>query len=299
MSGRGSGYHSPMMNASQISDASDAPHHPIWEAVSSPMRSIEVRAWLRKPENRELALSWRGRQGETMLHWGAMADLGLMVDLAGVGLDVNALDGALMSPADWLLERLWMTHVEKVGGLTNLNLRKIRIMTDDLLSALWRQGGRVHGFKPPMPLEEFAVRQGLWQVLATWADTQGPQEGVPSFPMHAWPLAPAEEGRRNFLRLWQQHSPVDTQDEKGCTPLFVAIQERLKPDLPARASLDLDAAIDELLEAGANPDMENDEGNTPFSQLLSASVDPILVENLERRLLSARPGESEAGLDLG
>lgn len=273
--------------------------HPIWEAVASPMRSIEVRAWLKNPENRRLALAWRGKQGETMMHWGAMADFGLMLDLIGIGMDVNALDAASMSPADWLLERLWMTSMEKVGSLTNLNLKKIRIMTDDLLSALWRQGGRVHSFQPPLPLQEFAVRQGLWQTLATWEDTERPKDSSASFPLHAWPLAPAEEGRRNFLHSWIEKAPVDAQDGQGRTPLFMAIQARLDPDLPPRASLDLDAAIDELLEAGANPDMESHDGKTPFSLLLSSSTDSTLIENLEYRLLSSRPKEDETGLKLG
>lgn len=251
------------------------------------MRSVEVRAWLKKPENQSLALSWRGQHGETMLHWGALSDFGLLLDLAGLGLDVNARDHADMTPSDWLLERLWMTHMEGVGKLTNLNLRKVRIMTDDLLSALWRQGGRLHAFQPPVPIEEFAVRQGLWQSLATWGDTEAPRDTRQSFPLHAWPLAPAEKGRQDFLAKWMEHACVDVRDNEGRTPLFVAIQARLDPDLTPRAALDLDAAIDELLQAGAHPEVEVQVGQTPLSLLLSSTASPILVENLERRLLAA------------
>lgn len=272
--------------------------HPIWQALLSPARSVEVRAWLTRPENAQHALSWRGPRGETMLHWGAMSDLGLMVDLLGIGLDPNALDGSGRSPVDWLCERLWMTHMEGVGDLTRLSLKKLRVMTDDLLSALWRQGGR--------PADELAhvgalaVQTGLWQTLETLRDLNGNAyflDWPQGTALHVWPKAPAEQGRDDFLSAWiKEGMGVDLVDGEGKTPLFVAVQERLRPEISSRQSLDLDAAIDALLERGANPNAETSSGESALSVLLTSGAPAVLVEHLGGRLESAV--KHEGGLSL-
>lgn len=263
--------------------------HPIWEAVLSPARSVEVRAWLRSPENARQAVSWRGPRGETMLHWGGMADLGLMIDLIGAGIDPNTLDGTGRTPADWLAERLWMTHMEGVGSLTKLNLKKLRVMTDDLLSALWRQGGRTT--EPGVHLGELAVRTGLWQTLETWRDMDGLkswQDWPVGTALHAWPLAPAEQGREDFLKKWLESGfGVDVRDAQNQTPLHVAVRARLDPSLSARDALDLDAAIDSLLAHGANPNAEAAGGHSPLSLLLTSQAPSVVIEHLGARLEGA------------
>lgn len=265
--------------------------HPIWHALLSPARSVEVRAWLRNQDNARQAVQWRGPRGESMLHWGAMSDLGLMIDLIGAGLNPNVLDAAGRTPADWLCERLWMTHEEGIGNLTNLNLKKLRVMTDDLLSALWRQGGRVEDSS--IHLGVLAVKTGLWQTLETRRDLEG-DEFWKHWPtgsaLHAWPLAPAEQGREDFLARWLATGEgVDPVDEEGRTPLFLAVQARLSPDLASRKALDMDAAIDALLSHGANPNLETQAGESPLSLLLVADAPPAVVEHLGSRLEKAVP----------
>ena len=265
--------------------------HPIWHALLSPARSVEVRAWLRSQDNAQQAVQWRGPRGESMLHWGAMSDLGLMIDLIGTGLGPNVLDAAGRTPADWLCERLWMTHEEGIGNLTNLSLKKLRVMTDDLLSALWRQGGRVEDFS--IHLGVLAVKTGLWQTLETRLDLEGEEfwkDWPTGGPLHVWPLSPAEQGREDFLDRWLATGKgVDPVDDEGRTPLFLAVQARLAPDLTSRKALDLDAAIDALLSHGANPNLETQAGESPLSLLLVADAPPAVVEHLGARLEKAVP----------
>ena len=262
--------------------------HPIWQAMLSPHRSVEVRAWLRQPDNAKAALAWRGPRGESMLHWAVMADMGLMLDLMSLGLRANDQDARGHTPADWLVERLWMTHREGLGQLTVLNLRKLRIQTDDLLSALWRAGGRpgATGRDPRI----LAMETGLWQVMATWQDVEGDWART-DWPcgttLHAWPLAPLEQGRSDYLASWIADRSVDVEDAAGRTPLFLAVASRLAcPD--ARKAVDLDAAIDALLAAGANPEHLAHDGQTPLSLTLStAAADKHVAELLATRMDAA------------
>ena len=270
--------------------------HPIWEAVLSPARSVEVRAWLSKETNRSTALALRGPQGETLLHWAALSDLGLMLDLIALGMDVNVLDGAGRGPVDWQFERLWATHVEGVGNLTYYNRQKLRLLTDDLLSALWRQGGRSQSNM--LDTRALAMRCGLWKTLAAWVDLEGPTralrdwehpvEGV-SHALHHWPLAPADKGRSDLLAAWQSQGwPLDEPNGKGVSALWVAVEARLTAE--GNRALALDAAIDELVEKGASVNFQGPAG-VVLSQLpLLSQADPEVIEALEERL---RPIDQE------
>lgn len=260
--------------------------HPIWSALLSPPRAVEVRAWLSKNPNREVAKALRGAHGETMLHWAAMADMGLLLDLVAAGLDINAKDGSGRTPADWLLERLWMTHEEGVGNLTALNLRKLRLQTDDLLSVVWGQGGRPEN--TPFDYRGLAVRTGLWQVVAAWADRDGVEIAWKNWGggqtlLHHWPLGPAETGRDTLLDLWLKAGlPIDQRDDRGRTALWVATFARLKASVKTAAGLD--AAIDVLLEKGADPASVDAQGRSPLSLPLTEGAEEVLLENLTLRL---------------
>lgn len=262
--------------------------HPVWQALLSPHRSVEVRAWLRQAENARMARDWRGPRGESMLHWAAMADMGLMFDLMGLGLGANTPDANGHTAVDWLVERLWMTHREGLGQLTALNRRKLRIQTDDLLSALWRAGGRPGpGGRDP---RELAMEAGLWQVLATWKDLEGGwawRDWPCGTALHAWPRAPLEQGRSDYLASWVQSRGVDLEDAQGRTPLFVAVAARLSSPGALKA-VDLDAAIDALLDAGADPQHPSRDGGTPLALTLSmAPDDPAIAEHLALRMDAA------------
>lgn len=263
--------------------------HPIWDAVLSPARSVEVRAWLSKEANHQAARELRGPQGETLLHWAALSDLGLMLDLVGLGLDVNALDQSGRGPMDWQFERLWATHVENVGGLTHYNRQKLRLLTDDLLSALWRQGGRPQS--DMLATRSLAVRCGLWQTLSTWVDLDGPEvlrdwyhpgEGT-THAIHHWPLAPADKGRQDLLELWvNQGWSLDEPNPQGHSALWVAVQERLGAQ--GFQALSLDAAIEALVNAGANVRFEGPNGICLQQLPLLSAAAPEVAQAIEVRL---------------
>ena len=265
--------------------------HSIWEAVLSPARSVEVRAWLTKEANRQEALRLRGPQGETMLHWAALSDLGLMLDLIGLGLDPNTVDESGRAALDWQFERLWATHEEGVGNLTYFNQQKIRLLTDDLAAVLWRQGGRPQSAM--LDIRALAVCHGLWKVLATWVDLEGPEQALRNWfnpaggradALHYWPLAPADTGREELLASWKaQGWSVDETTSDGETPLWIAVKKRL--GATGNRALGLDLAIDELLEAGANVDHVGPSGVSVsllplLSKATSETVD-LLTEKLQ------------------
>lgn len=267
--------------------------NPIWDAVLSPARSVEVRAWLSKEANHQTARDLRGPQGETLLHWAALSDLGLMLDLVGLGVDVNAVDQSGRSPMDWQFERLWATHVENVGNLTHYNRQKLRLVTDDLLSTLWRQGGRPQS--DMLEIRGLAVRCGLWKTLATWVDLEGPAalrnwshpgEG-PTHAIHHWPLAPADKGREFLLELWlNQGWPLDEPNPQGHSALWVAVKERLAAT--GFQALGLDAAIEALVAAGANVTFEGPDGISLQQLPLLSNAPEEVVQAIEVRL-STKP----------
>lgn len=265
-------------------------HHRIWDAVLSPARSVEVRAWLTKEANRQEALNLRGPQGETMLHWAALSDLGLMLDLIGLGLDPNAVDESGRAALDWQFERLWATHEEGVGNLTHFNRQKIRLLTDDLAAVLWRQGGRPQNNM--LDIRALAVCHGLWKVLATWVDLEGPEQALRNWEnpageradaLHHWPLAPADQGREELLDLWKaQGWSVDETNSEGETPLWIAVKQRL--EATGNRALGLDLAIDELIEAGASVDHVGPNGLTVSLLPLTSGADLVVVDLLTEKL---------------
>lgn len=276
--------------------AQDAPLSAIWAALKLPLHAIQVRAWLSRPENRQAARAARGPRGETMLHWAAMADAGLMLDFLSLGLDANSPDGTGASPADWLLERLWMTHREGLANLTEIGKRKLRMQTDELLSALWRLGGR-----PALSGVDYravVASAGLWQTLATWKDCEGIESWqgweAGTCALHHWPRAPQEQGGQHFLQAWSAAGlAVDVPDHQGRTPLWYAVQDacRLK-GLEAQSAL---AAVEALVEAGANPEHLDQEGTAPLSLPLLHAVPEALTDRLSSLLSAATPA---VGLDL-
>ncbi len=269
--------------------------HPIWAAVLSPNRAVEVRAWLKPASNRELAKVLRGPHGETMLHWAALADEGLILELVAVGLDLQATDQEGRTPLDWLFERLWMTHVENVGNLTALNLRKLRMQTDDLALVLWRLGARrggIHDFDERL----LAGRCGLWKLLETWADMEGlpqawTQREAGDSVLHAMASSPDEKGRDHLLALWAQKGrSVDVFNNAGQTPLGVAVEHRLALATQNPVKINAVAACDDwigaLISAGADPNVEQNGVPSPASLPLLRGASAVLADALEAAMAS-------------
>jgi len=276
--------------------------HPIWSAVLSPSRSVEVMAWLKKKSNRALALDLRGMQGETMLHWAALSDSALTLDLLAAGFDFQTVDGSGRAPLDWLFERLWMTHMEGVGNLTALNLRKLRLQSDDLAMLLWRQGAR----RATQDFDErlLSARCGMWKFLETVADLEGLPgawsnlEGSNTV-LHGLAQSPDEKGRDRLLALWKNATQsVDVTNAMGHTPLGSAVSHRLS--LPADKPLAI-AAVDDwiaaLVNAGADPNYSSEGAASPASLPLLNGAPPLVCDAIEA-LLNSESAVDEGNLPL-
>ena len=268
--------------------SSPAARPPIWDALVSPLRAVEVRAWLVPAGNRAQALSDRGPQGESMLHWAALSDMGLVLDLLAIGLEPNPVDQRGRTPVDWQFERLWATHEAGIGNLTALNLRKLRLQSDDLVATLWRQGGRPASC--PVDVRPLAMRCGLWQTLHAWRDLDPNawDDWESSSALHAWPAAPAEKGRQDFLEIWRREGrPIDGLDKDGRTPLWWAVEERLRSD--GKARLAAQAAVQDLIGAGADPSIEDREGVSPMALPLLRGADDVTLAFLTALMENGTP----------
>lgn len=277
--------------------------HPIWAAVLAPSRSVEVLAWLKKKENRQLALTLRGHQGETMLHWAALADDSLTLELIGVGIDIQSVDDSGRTPIDWVFERMWMTHMEGVGHLTALNLRKLRLQTDDQAMILWRQGARrgVQDFDE----RHLAAHCGLWKFLQTLADLDGLPlawsnlEGGNTV-LHSMAGSPNESGRDQLLALWKEKDlPLDGVNAAGQTALLLAVEHRLA--LVDGQAIAIGAANDwicALVKAGADPNHSSPGLPSPAALPLLSGASPALCDVIEG-LLGSESTAEEGNLPLG
>lgn len=243
---------SPLASAIQHQLAgSPAPPFDPGSVFRRPERAIEARAWLKK--NAGAAARWRGRAGESLLHWACMSDLGLLLDVIDAGVDPNALDESGRTPLDWLNDRLWVACIDGTAGLNAEGQWRLRAQTETLLPALWARGGRA-GKNAPAP-GRLWVRAGAWPLLDLLREDG--LDGWMSWPptgetvLHGWALAPERSEKHRFLtRALAAGLAVDAPDAEGRTPLWYAVDAWLSQ--PSYAPV-LEKAAAALVAAGADP----------------------------------------------
>lgn len=232
-------------------------------AFARPDRSVEARAWLRSHATE--ALAWRGSQGETLLHWAAMADLGLMLDLLAVGLDANEADGDARRPLDWLNDRLWLVCVDGQSGLDQQGRWRVKAQTEEMVPGLWNWGGRSGMGQEVLDSGMVWSRAGCWSLLdlvqsdsgRTWQGWGRHRETV----LHGWVVADDTAEKHRFLeRVLQEGLAIDSPDAQGRTPLWYAVDAWLSR--PER-QVGLRRAITALLAAGADPALPDAQGISP------------------------------------
>ena len=244
---------------------------PIWQAIINPARAVEVRAWARKFPGKAQAI--KGGMGEGIMHWACMSDMGLVIDLLAIGLDVNEKDAHGKTPWDWLSDRLWMACVLDRVGIPQEGKMKMRAQTEELGLVLWQYGARPgggvgigSGSAQSVFHGSVWVRGGAWSLVETIHATLG-ADGLRGWPLHSksalhdWPLSGADEKKHRHLeRMLEWGLDVDERDANGRTPLWYAVDAGI-----ARPEYEniLSPSISGLLCHGADPDALDYEGVSP------------------------------------
>lgn len=262
-----------------------------WRDFVDPLRTMEATRQIVK--NPEQVRNARGDQGETVLHWAALSNLGLITDLLGIGLDVNAQDRQGRTPLDWQNSRVWHICVQRETHMSEGGRYQVRQHSEALIQALWRMGGRA-GPKSALDPIQIWTRAGLWSLVDMRQDLEG--SGLPlrvlqglgpqqETALHGWVLASDSPEKHRHLDLWlKQGLSIDAADAQGWTPLRYAIEGLREQPSWHRILL---ASIRALIQKGASPDVADREGVTPRDRMEAIHAASGWSADLESQLRQA------------
>jgi hypothetical protein len=260
--------------------------HPAWPNFINPHRFVEARVSLKRdPEG---LLSARGAHQETALHWAAMGDSGLVMDMVAVGLEPNALDRMGRTPLDWVNDRLWMGVAHAKSPLTAEAKDQLRFKTERVVPGLWGQG-----FRPGAgthPGQAWALA-GAFPLICLLDEpgTDGLRHwGVDyATALHAWAIGVQAPNRPAALDdLLARGLLIDELDANGRTPLRYAVEAWARTQIHHRTGAETVAL---LLAKGANPEIADQQGVVPGqAPLLVENIDPKMCEGIEKALARAR-----------
>lgn len=244
-----------------------------WDSFVNPDRNIEALAWVRQRPQEVLAA--RGSLGESVLHWAAVTNLALMVDIINAGMDVNTRDAAGKTPLDWQVEQAFAVCVDGQGDLRDSGRYHVRSLSESLSQALWRLGGRPGPARTMDPVQVWS-RAGMWSLLDMRIELGG-QEVLKNLgkagesALHGWVLAPDAPEKYRAQEKWlaQGWLAVDEPDAAGRTPLWYAA--RAWRERPHWASI-LRPSMEALKVAGASPSTLAMDGSSPLSMAMATAL---------------------------
>lgn len=248
-------------------------HPNVKAAMVNPSRYMEIRGWLKT--NQSVAIQWRGDHQETMMHWAFMSNWALASELKEAGLSFEATDHYGRSPMDWINDRMWYAIANDAtnGALSAGSKERLRRQSEEQIIALWNQGARPSFNTQLMHPGVVWMRSGAWDLLDllkndeqfnwfNWAPNG-------NNALHAWILSPNTPRRRDFLKKWSTEFDIDIADNNNRSALWYAVDTWLAKDDWKKEML---SVVRELIEQGANPFLNDDEGVNPLS-LLSRSLE--------------------------
>lgn len=263
----------------------------IWQSLINPERAIEVKSWFMK--NQLTGSLLRGQNGETMLHWAALSEYALIIDLLDY-IDINCLDKNNKTPMDWILDR-YNYVINNRKELSNINeegLQKIKDQTEHLGVLVLSLGGRPYQLldknnEEKEPAKHFGVKAcfgGLWwlfrglyecmgkDVLVNWLDDK-------RSILHLWFQAPYNEQKNDYYKIMIKNFGLDIniEDLNHRTPLWYAIDGFFYSKyilLENTEEKEIFKSIEALLKLGADPNIADING-----------IDPIqILNNYEKKI---------------
>lgn len=256
--------------------------HPAWPAFSHPHRFVEARRVLTTDLPGILAARGPDFQ-ETALHWAAIGDAGLALDMVGAGFDANALDRLGRTPLDWFSDLLWMSIVWDNSQMTAEGKDRLRFKASRQIPMLWGRGFRP-GPGAGRPVGEVWIRSGVYSLCSLLDDAGSDGPGLRAWgvdqanALHAWALSDAPEGRPQALEdLLARGLSIDEPDAFGRTPLRYVVEAWAADSVHRRVAAH---TVSLLLDAGADPSLPDSEGVAPGAV-------PLLREGLEQKKIDA------------
>lgn len=265
----------------------------IWEAIVNPARAMEARAWVSK--NYDRAKSLKGPKGESILHWAVQSEYGFVLESLNAGISPNVKDSAGLTPLDWLVNRLWYTVIEKdESPITKLRgsplelegLLRIKAQTEELGMLLIMRGGKTsddninsfHG-------GEAWVRANLWNLIIVKKDKEGLESlkgwgSRKKTALHSWILSEENFEKHKVIKEWLKWGlNIDEPDVNGRTALWYAVESWLYDDSWSNV---LTPSIKSLLENGADPNQEDEFGESPATLLVKDYAKAEIFEEMRK-----------------
>lgn len=245
----------------------------LFEAAANPSRVVEVQSWINQENNKPLVNNIKGKNGESLLHWAAMCNLGLSMDLLNAGVDINVKDADNRTPLDWITERLYFVCIDSETAQSAEIKQNIIKISNYIGSSLINMGAKA---KDPMSIW---VLTGSWELVKAQYDKE-PDSWLSIGPdnfsvMHFWPIAyfQSNEDKAFALNFFlEKNIDINRENDKGITPLYVAVEQWIVGRCP-------EEHIKLLVKKGANPNILTSQGSNCWSLVSSESKD--MVKKLE------------------
>ncbi len=256
--------------------------HKSWAAFAHPHRFAEAHSALKNDTAAILAA--RGADfDETALHWAALGDAGLSLDVVAAGIDPNVLDRLQRTPLDWVNDMLWMSIVWGGSKMNNEGKDRLRFKMSKQIPVLWGRGFRP-GPAATRHVGEVWIRAGIYELISLLEAELGLDNwGVDdASALHAWALSENDDGHENALKdLLARGLKVDQIDNVGRTPLRYVVEAWAADAIHRRVAA---KTVELLLKYGADPLLKDQEGVAPGEVPLLRGLEVKKMDAMARAL---------------
>lgn len=231
----------------------------IFDIAANPSRSIEFRQWIQN--NKEEAVHILGKNKEKLIHWAALLDLGIFIDLVQMGCDINSKDELGRTPLDWIASRLFFVCLSKKHQHSYEVKNNIISITKKIVPYIISVGGT--GSQDVRENLEVWARTGIWEAIFVEFEKNKGELFIgqeKNSILHYFPVAYFADDKEviNYLNAAIKYGcDINYQNAKGFTSLMVAAENWI-------AGYVRDERIIFMIQMGADPEISNDFDENSF-----------------------------------
>lgn len=181
-----------------------------------------IKHWIMN--NPKKAKNWKGKYGETLLHWSIINNLEVTTMLIEyVGVDKDSKDKNELTPYDWLIERFFLNFVLNENKLNDEGRLFIMNQTNKHAIYLYQQKA-----KTKYDVVDMFSKSGTYEYI----DYIFQKEGVDSLThigenqksiLHNWILlGESPEKHQKIHEILNYGIDINIKDKNGFTPLYYA-----------------------------------------------------------------------------